>query len=121
LIDQVGLPVASLDKHPSEFSGGQRQRIGIARALASRPELLICDEATSSLDVSVQAQVLDLLRQIQAETNLAYIIIHNLGVVRQLSQTIVVMSDGRIVERGLTGQVLTAPRAAVTRELRRAA
>jgi ABC-type oligopeptide transport system ATPase subunit len=122
LIDLVGLPRSALQRRPAEFSGGQRQRIGIARALASRPELLICDEATSSLDVSVQAQVLDLLRQIQTETNLAYIIItHNLGVVRQLSQNIVVMSDGKIVESGRTDQVLTAPRAAVTRELRRAA
>ncbi|GAA3768527.1 hypothetical protein GCM10022225_63860 [Plantactinospora mayteni] len=122
LIDLVGLPSSALHRRPAEFSGGQRQRIGIARALASRPELLVCDEATSALDVSVQAQVLELLRQIQAETHLAYMIIsHNLGVVRQLSRNIVVMSEGKVVESGATTDVLTSPRAQVTRALRRAA
>jgi len=122
LIDQVGLPVASLDKHPSEFSGGQRQRIGIARALASKPELLVCDEATSALDVSVQAQVLGLLRSIQEETGITYVFItHNLGVVQEISDTIMVMQRGRVVEAGRTSTVLTTPAEDYTRKLRRAA
>jgi peptide/nickel transport system ATP-binding protein len=122
LIDQVGLPVASLDKHPSEFSGGQRQRIGIARALASKPELLVCDEATSALDVSVQAQVLRLLKSIQDETGITYVFIsHNLGVVQEISDTVLVMQRGKLVEHGTTAQVLTAPREDYTRKLRRAA
>lgn len=122
LIDQVGLPVASLDKHPSEFSGGQRQRIGIARALASKPELLVCDEATSALDVSVQAQVLRLLKSIQDETGITYVFIsHNLGVVQEISDTVMVMQRGKLVEHGTTAQVLTAPQEDYTRRLRRAA
>lgn len=122
LIDQVGLPVASLDKHPSEFSGGQRQRIGIARALASKPEVLVCDEATSALDVSVQAQVLRLLKSIQDETGITYVFIsHNLGVVQEISDTVMVMQRGKLVEHGTTAQVLTAPREDYTRRLRRAA
>ncbi|GIU56658.1 ATP-binding cassette domain-containing protein [Arthrobacter sp. NicSoilC12] len=122
LIDQVGLPIASLDKHPSEFSGGQRQRIGIARALASKPELLVCDEATSALDVSVQAQVLRLLKSIQDETGITYVFIsHNLGVVQEISDTVMVMQRGKLVEHGTTAQVLTAPAEDYTRRLRRAA
>jgi peptide/nickel transport system ATP-binding protein len=122
LIDQVGLPVKSLDKHPSEFSGGQRQRIGIARALASKPELLVCDEATSALDVSVQAQVLRLLKSIQDETGITYVFIsHNLGVVQEISDTVMVMQRGKLVEYGSTASVLTAPKEDYTRKLRRAA
>jgi peptide/nickel transport system ATP-binding protein len=122
LIDQVGLPANSLDKHPSEFSGGQRQRIGIARALASKPELLVCDEATSALDVSVQAQVLRLLKSIQDETGITYVFIsHNLGVVQEISDTVMVMQRGKLVEHGTTAQVLTAPKEDYTRKLRRAA
>ncbi|MFF2031151.1 ATP-binding cassette domain-containing protein [Arthrobacter sp. NPDC058192] len=122
LIDQVGLPANSLDKHPSEFSGGQRQRIGIARALASKPELLVCDEATSALDVSVQAQVLRLLKSIQDETGITYVFIsHNLGVVQEISDTVMVMRRGKLVEHGTTAQVLTAPKEDYTRKLRRAA
>ncbi|AXJ10198.1 ATP-binding cassette domain-containing protein [Arthrobacter sp. PM3] len=122
LIDQVGLPAASLDKHPAEFSGGQRQRIGIARALASRPELLVCDEATSALDVSVQAQVLRLLKSIQDETGITYVFIsHNLGVVQEISDTVMVMQRGKLVEHGTTAQVLTSPAEDYTRKLRRAA
>ena len=122
LIDQVGLPIQSLDKHPAEFSGGQRQRIGIARALASKPELLVCDEATSALDVSVQAQVLRLLKSIQDETGITYVFIsHNLGVVQEISDSVMVMQRGKLVEHGTTASVLTAPKEDYTRKLRRAA
>jgi ABC-type glutathione transport system ATPase component len=122
LIDQVGLPANSLDKHPAEFSGGQRQRIGIARALASKPELLVCDEATSALDVSVQAQVLRLLKSIQEETGITYVFIsHNLGVVQEISDSVMVMQSGRLVESGTTASVLTSPKEDYTRRLRRAA
>jgi ABC-type glutathione transport system ATPase component len=122
LIDQVGLPAKSLDRHPAEFSGGQRQRIGIARALASKPELLVCDEATSALDVSVQAQVLRLLKSIQEETGITYVFIsHNLGVVQEISDSVMVMQHGRLVESGTTASVLTTPKEDYTRRLRRAA
>jgi ABC-type oligopeptide transport system ATPase subunit len=122
LIDQVGLPAKSLDRHPAEFSGGQRQRIGIARALASKPQLLVCDEATSALDVSVQAQVLRLLKSIQDETGITYVFIsHNLGVVQEISDSVMVMQRGKLVESGSTEAVLTAPKEDYTRKLRRAA
>jgi ABC-type oligopeptide transport system ATPase subunit len=122
LIDRVGLPSTALRRRPAEFSGGQRQRIGIARALASGPELLVCDEVTSALDVSVQAQVLDLLQEIKRDTGLTYVVIsHNLGVVREISDTIVVMRGGRILERGVTAEVLANPQQPYTRALRAAA
>jgi ABC-type microcin C transport system duplicated ATPase subunit YejF len=122
LIDRVGLPAGALHRHPPEFSGGQRQRIGIARALASKPDLLVCDEVTSALDVSVQAQVLELLQEIQADTGIAYVFIsHNLGVVRQISERVVVMRKGAVVETGATVDVLGRPGHAYTRALRRAA
>lgn len=122
LIDLVGLPSTALGRRPAEFSGGQRQRIGIARALASEPDVLVCDEATSALDVSVQAQVLKLLVELQAATGVTYLIItHNLGVVREISSNVLVMRRGRIVEYGPTHQILTSPAQPYTRALRAAA
>ncbi|MGD6755972.1 ATP-binding cassette domain-containing protein [Streptomyces sp. BH105] len=122
LLDRVGLPASAAARRPPEFSGGQRQRVGIARALASRPDLLVCDEATSALDVSVQAKVIELLRELQAETGVAFLVIaHNLGVVRDLSSELLVLRHGKVVETGRTADVLAGPAEPYTRALRRAA
>ena len=118
LLDRVGLPKNTVERYPHEFSGGQRQRIAIARALAVEPRVLICDEPTSALDVSVQAQILELLKVLQLEFNIAYLFItHNFGVVEYLSDRIAVMHQGKIVEIGDTGAVLSAPQHDETRRL----
>ena len=118
LLQKVGLPEVSFYKYPHEFSGGQRQRIAIARCLTMKPDILICDESVSALDVSVQAQVLNLLQDLQDEFGLSYIFIsHDLAVVKYISDEIMVMSEGKIVEIANSDEVYRHPREPYTQRL----
>jgi peptide/nickel transport system ATP-binding protein len=118
LLDEVGLARAYLQRYPHEFSGGQRQRICIARALSVEPTLVICDEAVSALDVSVQAQVLNLLKELQQRRNLTYIFIsHDLAIVKFMSDVMAVMQDGRFVEVGPAHAIYASPRQDYTKNL----
>ena len=119
LLEMVGLRPSHADRYPHEFSGGQRQRIGIARALALRPQLIVADEPVSALDVSVQAQVLNLLAELQRELGLAMLFVaHDLAVIEHMSHDVVVLDGGKVVERGPVEQVIAHPASEVTRRLR---
>jgi oligopeptide transport system ATP-binding protein len=118
LLERVGLSSEHYSRFPHEFSGGQRQRIGIARALALKPKLVICDEPVSALDVSIQAQIVNLLDDLQDEFGLAYLFVaHDIGIVRHISDRIAVMNEGKIVEQGTADQVCENPRDDYTKKL----
>jgi microcin C transport system ATP-binding protein len=119
---EVGLPADSVERYPHEFSGGQRQRIAIARAMVLKPRFVVLDEPTSALDMSVQGQIVELLRRLQAEHDLGYLFIsHDLKVVRAMAHRIVVLRGGRVVEEGPAEDVIARPREDYTRALMAAA
>jgi oligopeptide transport system ATP-binding protein len=118
LLERVGLSPEHYDRYPHEFSGGQRQRIGIARAIALKPKLIVADEPVSALDVSIQAQIVNLLDDLQDELGLTYLFVaHDIGVVRHIADRIAVMHDGRIVEQGSADQVCERPHDDYTKQL----
>jgi len=119
MLDAVGLnPAQDLDKRPHEFSGGQRQRIALARALITQPKLIVADEPVSALDVSVQAQVLNLMQSLQQRFGLAYLFIsHDLAVVERMADELLVLQHGRVVERGRAAEMLRAPAHPYTQRL----
>ena len=118
MIKRVGLVEEDLSKYPHQFSGGQRQRIGIARALILEPELVICDEPVSALDVSVQAQIIQLLKSLQKEFGLTYLFItHDLRIVRHIANEVIVMKDGKLIEQGKTDIIFRKPKNKYTKEL----
>lgn len=120
LLESVGLGESYLNRLPSQLSGGERQRVGIARALALEPEFIICDEPVSSLDISIQAQILNLLLKLQKEKNLTYLFIsHDLGVIGSLCDRVAVMKDGRFVETGTCEEVFKNPKNEYTKTLLR--
>jgi oligopeptide transport system ATP-binding protein len=118
LLQRVGLAPEHYDRFPHEFSGGQRQRVGIARAIALRPKLIIADEPVSALDVSIRAQIVNLLADLQEELGLTYVFVaHDIGIVRHVSDRIAVMHEGKIVEEGPADRVCEQPRDAYTKQL----
>lgn len=118
MLQRVGLTAADMDKYPHQFSGGQRQRVGIARALVLEPKVVVCDEPVSALDVSIQAQILLLLKELQTEMGLSYLFItHDLRVVRHIASEVAVMYRGRIVEQGTVETIYAHPQAEYTQNL----
>ena len=118
LLKKVGLDTSSFDRYPHEFSGGQRQRIGIARTIALQPKLIVCDESVSALDISVQAQVLNLLNAFKEEFEFTYIFIsHDLAVVKYMADQLLIMNQGKIVESGEADDIYKAPKNAYTKRL----